>query len=155
MMRGLLLKVLALVCATLALAAVLVAVFGNEQIQPEHTYRALFTNVSGLVTGDDVRASGVIVGRVQGVAIQPGTGNQVLVTFTAADEIPLTQDTTLTVRYADVIGNRYLEIGRPAAPSPALPANAVIPASQTHPALSLDALFNGFQPLFRDWSPPR
>lgn len=152
-MRSLLVKVLTLVCVSAALAGVLVTIFDNLQVQPERTYKAMFTNVSGLVTGDDVRAAGVDVGRVQGVAIQPGTGNQVLVTFTVSDAVSLTRDTTLTVRYADVIGNRYLEVGRPVASSPPLPADAVIPASQTQPALSLDALFNGFQPLFQGLQP--
>lgn len=153
MMRGLLIKVLVLVSVSAVLAGVLVVIFDNLQIQPQRTYKALFANVSGLVPGDDVRAAGVDVGRVQGVAIQPGPGNQVLVTFTASDSVPLTRDTTLTVRYADVLGNRYLEIGQPVASGPPLGASAVIPAAQTQPALSLDALFNGFQPLFQGLQP--
>jgi len=150
-MRGLLLKVLALVLVTATLAGVLVVIFYNLQYQPQHTYSALFTDVSGLTTGDDVRAAGVTVGRVSGVTLQPD--DQALVTFTAADYVPMTQNTTLTVRYQDLIGDRYLEIDQPAAPSPALAQGAVIPASRTQPALSLDALFNGFQPLFQGLQP--
>lgn len=150
-MRGLVIKVLALVAATAVLATVLVAVFDNLQFQPEHTYRALFTNVSGLAAGDDVRAAGVQVGRVDGLTLEPG--NDVLVTFTASDGVPVARSTSLTIRYQDIIGGRYLEIGPPARPGPPLPPGAVIPASQTHPALSLDALFNGFQPLFEGLQP--
>lgn len=150
-MRALLLKVLALLAVTGLMATLLVAVFDNLQLQPQHTYRALFTDVSGLAAGDDVRAAGVGVGRVNSLTLRPG--NEVLVTFTASDAVPVTRRTTLTVRYKDIIGGRYLEISQPAGPSPPLPAGGVIPASATHPALSLDALFNGFQPLFQGLQP--
>jgi phospholipid/cholesterol/gamma-HCH transport system substrate-binding protein len=150
-MRSLLAKVITLVLVTALMAGVLVVVFDNLQFQPTHTYRALFTNVSGLVTGDNVRAAGVTVGRVQSLTLQPD--NQVLVTFTANDSVPVTRATTLTVRYQDVLGNRYLEVNQPAVPGPALTADETIPVSQTQPALSLDALFNGFQPLFQGLQP--
>jgi phospholipid/cholesterol/gamma-HCH transport system substrate-binding protein len=133
------------------MAGVLVVVFDNLQFQPQHTYRAYFANVSGLVGGDDVRAAGVDVGRVGSVVLQPD--NQVLVTFTASDAVPLTRDTTLTVRYQDVLGDMYLAINQPTSPAPALTADQIIPASQTQPALSLDAVFNGFQPLFQGLQP--
>jgi phospholipid/cholesterol/gamma-HCH transport system substrate-binding protein len=150
-MRGLLIKVLALVVVTALMGGVLVVVFDNLQFQSQHTYRAYFADVSGLVSGDDVRAAGVNVGRVQGLQLQ--SDNQVLVTFTASDSVPVTRNTTLTVRYQDVLGNRYLEVNQPASPAPALTADEILPASQTQPALSLDALFNGFQPLFQGLQP--
>lgn len=150
-MRGLLIKVLALVLVTVAMGGLLVVIFDNLQFQSAHTYRAYFANVSGLVSGDDVRAAGVDVGRVQSLTLE--SDNEVLVTFTASDSVPVTKATTLTVRYQDVLGNRYLEVNQPTVPAPALTADAIIPASQTQPALSLDALFNGFQPLFQGLQP--
>lgn len=150
-MRGLLIKVLALIAVTAVMATVLVAMFDNLQVQRQHTYSALFADVSGLAPGDDVRAAGVQVGRVDGLALQ--RDNDVLVTFTASNAVPVTRATTLTVRYKDLVGNRYLEINPPAGPAPPLPSGAVIPASRTQPALSLDALFNGFQPLFQGLQP--
>ncbi|MCL2582104.1 MAG: MCE family protein [Streptosporangiales bacterium] len=150
-MRGLLVKVGALLLATLVLAGVLVVVFDNLQDQPQHTYRALFTNVTGLRAGDNVRAAGVVVGRVGSVTLQPD--DQALVTFTAATDVSVTRATTLAVRYADLIGNRYLEVDQPQARAAAVAPGAVIPESRTQPALSLDALFNGFQPLFQGLQP--
>lgn len=150
-MRALVIKVLALVLVSAMMATLLVVVFDNLQFQPQHTYRALFTDVSGLAPGDDVRAAGVEVGRVNSLALQPG--NEVLVTFSASDAVPVTRGTTLTVRYKDIVGGRYLEINQPTGPASALPASGVIPASRTQPALSLDALFNGFQPLFQGLQP--
>jgi phospholipid/cholesterol/gamma-HCH transport system substrate-binding protein len=150
-MRGLLTKVIALVAVTAALAGMLVVVFDNVQIQPDHTYKALFTNVSGLAGSDDVDAAGVVVGRVESLALQKD--NQVLVTFTTNTTVPMTKATTLTVRYKDVLGNRYLEINQPTVSASALTSADTIPTSQTQPALSLDALFNGFQPLFQGLQP--
>ena len=150
-MRGLLFRVFALLAVAALMAAVLVILFDNLQYQPEHSYRALFTDVSGLAPGDDVRAAGVEVGRVDSLTLL--SDNQVQVTFTAADAVPVTRGTTLTVRYKDIIGGRYLEINPPAGPSAPLVAGGVIPASHTQPALSLDALFNGFQPLFQGLQP--
>ena len=68
-MRGALIKVLALVAVAAVMATVLVAMFDNLQVQKQHTYRALFADASGLVTGDDVRAAGVEVGRVNSLAL--------------------------------------------------------------------------------------
>lgn len=150
--RGLLTRVIVLVAVCGLLGGVLVAIFDNVQEQPQHTYRARFADVSGLKTGDNVLAEGVNVGRVNSITLKPD--NQVLVSFTVANSVPMTQATSLTVRYADVLGNRYLEIDRPATPdSPRLAANTVIPATRTQPALDLDALFNGFQPLFQGLQP--
>ncbi len=150
-MRGLVLKVTALLAVAALMASVLVILFDNLQYQPAHTYHALFTDVSGLAAGDDVRAAGVEVGRVDSLTLQGD--NEVLVSFTASDAVPVTRGTTLMVRYKDIIGGRYLEINPPAGPSAPLPPGGVIPPSRTQPALSLDALFNGFQPLFQGLQP--
>lgn len=150
-MRSLLFKVLSLVAVTVLMGGLLVVEFDNLQFQPEHHYRALFTNVSGLKAGAAVKSAGVDVGRVDGLQLQPD--NQILVTFTANNNVPVTHDSTLTVRYQDMLGNRYLEINRPAAQAAALTSSDTLPATQTQPALSLDALFNGFQPLFQGLQP--
>jgi phospholipid/cholesterol/gamma-HCH transport system substrate-binding protein len=150
-MRSLLIKVIAMVVVTVVMGGLLVVEFDNVQFQSQHTYRALFTNVSGLQTGSYVKAAGVDVGRVNALQLQKD--NQILVTFTANNTVPVTKDSTLTVRYQDMLGNRYLEINKPTGQAPALTSSQTLPASQTQPALSLDALFNGFQPLFQGLQP--
>jgi phospholipid/cholesterol/gamma-HCH transport system substrate-binding protein len=150
-MRGLILKVLALVAVTAVTGTVLFAMFANLQVQKQHTYNALFNDVSGLASGSDVRAAGVDVGRVNGLTLQPD--NQVLVSFTTSDDVPVTRSTTLTVKYKDLVGNRYLQINPPTTAASPLADGGVIPASHTQPALSLDALYNGFQPLFQGLQP--
>lgn len=99
--RGLLIRVIALVAVTGLLGGVLVAVFFNLQFQPQRTYRAMFADASGLATGNDVRAAGVKVGRVDGITLEPD--NQVMVSFTIADSVPMTGNTTLAS--ANLIAN--------------------------------------------------
>jgi phospholipid/cholesterol/gamma-HCH transport system substrate-binding protein len=60
---------------------------------------------------------------------------------------------TATIKYRNIIGQRYVALGETDAAGPALEAGATIPVERTRPALDLTALFNGFQPLFRALSP--
>ena len=58
------------------------AVFGQMRFGEEtNSYKAEFTNVTGLENGDFVRIAGVEVGKVNDVAIQPDT--TAVVEFTA------------------------------------------------------------------------
>jgi phospholipid/cholesterol/gamma-HCH transport system substrate-binding protein len=117
-------------------------------------YRARFTDVTGLLAGDDVRISGVKVGRVRDIRVLQGEGDTVAeVAFTVADDIPLSTTVRAKIRYRNLVGQRYVALsegpgdGRPLRPS------GVIPQSQTTPALDLTVLFNGFRPLFTALSP--
>ncbi len=72
------------------------------------SYRAEFTNVTGLETDDFVRIAGVEVGKVKKIAIQPDT--TALVEFTADDSVVLTEGSRAVIRYDDLIGGRYLAL---------------------------------------------
>jgi len=114
-------------------------------------YRAVFNDVSGLQTGDAVRIAGVDVGKVSTIRVQPNA--TVLVTFTVPRRDPLNASTEATVQYSNLTGDRIIELTRPDANARILPVGATIPASQTRPALDLDALLNGFKPLFQGLTP--
>ena len=87
----------------------LYAVFGQLRFgEKTNTYRAEFTNVTGLETNDFVRIAGVEVGQVKNVAIQPDT--TALVDFTADDSVVLTEGSRAVIRYDDLIGGRYLAL---------------------------------------------
>jgi phospholipid/cholesterol/gamma-HCH transport system substrate-binding protein len=75
----------------------------------------------------------------------------VLVTFSAQRTVDLTAGTHAAVKYKNLVGDRYLELT--AGGGPRLAPDGTIPASQTAPALDLDALFNGFKPLLAALSP--
>lgn len=137
------------VCLTGAVA--LIAVFAQLRFQPEKTYKAHFANVSGLEGGNFVRIAGVEIGKVKHIAIQPDS--TVIVEFTATDAAMLTEGTRAAIRFADLIGGRYVSLEEGAGGVKRLSPGATIPLGRTEPALDLDALIGGFRPLFRALDP--
>ena len=132
-------------------AFALFAVFGQFRFQAEKTYKAQFANVSALEGGNFVRIAGVEVGKVKNITIQPDS--TVLVEFTAADSVVLTEGTRAAIRFADLIGGRYLALEEGAGGVKKLNPGGTIPLARTEPALDLDALIGGFRPLFRALDP--
>jgi phospholipid/cholesterol/gamma-HCH transport system substrate-binding protein len=114
-------------------------------------YQALFTNVSGLEKGDQVRIAGVQVGRVRSIAVQSDAS--VLVGFDVDQGVTLNASTRVVVRYKNLIGDRVLELTRPVANAARLAPGARIPSSRTASAVDLDTLLNGFKPLFAGLNP--
>jgi phospholipid/cholesterol/gamma-HCH transport system substrate-binding protein len=137
------------VCALATFA--LLAIFAQLRFQGGTTYKAEFTNVSGLITGDFVRIAGVEVGKVTKISIEPNT--TALVEFTADDSVVLTQGSKAVIRYKDLIGGRYLALEEGAGATQKLNPGGTIPRDRTSPALDLDALIGGFRPLFRALNP--
>lgn len=68
---------------------------------------ARFGDVSGLVAGDDVRLGGLPVGRVQRVQVIDG---EAVVDFTVDDDVEVPTDSTIAVRWRNLIGQRYLAL---------------------------------------------
>ena len=135
-------------------SAIIIVVFGQMRFDRTTGYSAIFTNASGLKSGQFVRASGVEVGKVSGVSLIDG-GKRVRVEFNVDRSLPLYQGTTASIRYLNLIGERYLELTKgdkpcagPRCPD-VLQAGDTIPVERTHPALDLDALVGSFKPLFR------
>ncbi|MGE0218818.1 MCE family protein, partial [Mycolicibacterium sp.] len=137
------------VCA-LGLGALLM-IFAQWRFQEQEHYRAEFADVSGLQEGDFVRIAGVEVGKVERIEIQ--SDSVVSVEFTADDGVVLTEGTKAAIRWADLIGGRYLALEDGAGATLRLQPGQAIPLARTMPALSLDALIGGFRPLFRALEP--
>jgi phospholipid/cholesterol/gamma-HCH transport system substrate-binding protein len=132
-------------------AFALFAIFAQLRFQSEKTYKAQFVNVSGLQDGNFVRIAGVEVGKVKSITIQPDS--TVLVEFTAADSVVLTEGTRAAIRFADLIGGRYMALEEGTGGVKRLNPDGTIPLARTEPALDLDALIGGFRPLFRALDP--
>jgi phospholipid/cholesterol/gamma-HCH transport system substrate-binding protein len=149
-------RLAAVVFVQLLLTALIVVVFGQIRFDPTNSYSAEFSNASGLRAGQFVRASGVEVGKVRKVELIEGD-KRIQVDFSVDRSVQLFQSTTAQIRYADLIGNRYLELSRGAGEGSerALPPGGFIPLSRTSPALDLDALIGGFKPLFRALDPQK
>lgn len=141
-----------MVTTTLA-TALLAAALGGISFRDTVSYRAVFEDVSGLLPGDDVRVAGVIVGEVTGVELYQR--DKAMVSFTVTDSRPLTVSTQATVRYENLVGERYLELAEGEGSSAELSPGGVIPVKHTQPALDLSVLFNGFKPLFEALSPKK
>lgn len=129
----------------------LVAVFGQLRFEDRTGYQAVFTNISGLKSGNFVRIAGVEVGKVGDLSLHhDGT---VTVGFAIDKDIRLTEGTKAAVRYENLIGDRYLALDEAPGPPRRLPPGATIPLARTSPALDIDALIGGFRPLFRALDP--
>jgi phospholipid/cholesterol/gamma-HCH transport system substrate-binding protein len=115
-------------------------------------YQAVFTDVTGLTVGSDVDIAGVRVGQVSSISVYHR--NLALVGFSVQAGRPLPGSVTATIRYLNLVGQRYIELGEGAGPAGrVLAPGGTIPLSRTTPALNLTVLFNGFQPLFQALSP--
>ncbi|UXA18856.1 MCE family protein [Mycobacterium sp. SMC-4] len=134
----------------LTFTALIIVVFGQLRFDRTHGYAAKFSNASGIRPGQFVRAAGVEVGKVGGVHLD-ADGHTIVVTFSVDRSLPLDQSTRARIRYADLIGNRFLELepGAIDGAAPPLEPGGVIPVDRTEPALDLDALIGGFEPLFK------
>lgn len=129
----------------------LVAVFGQLRFEDRSDYQAVFTNISGLKSGNFVRIAGVEVGKVGDLDLhRDGT---VTVGFAIDKGIRLNEGTKAVVRYENLIGDRYLALEEAPGPPRRLPPGATIPLARTSPALDIDALIGGFRPLFRALDP--
>ncbi|MEV6182054.1 MlaD family protein [Streptomyces sp. NPDC052015] len=133
--------------ATTLLAATIV----NLDFTPEHTYRAVFSDVTGLEEGDDIRIAGVRVGEVEDIRIKDRTLAEV--GFTVSADRPLLTSTGAVVRYRNLVGQRYIALTEGTGDGTRLPPGGRIPLSRTQPALDLNVLLNGFKPLFAALSP--
>lgn len=114
------------------------------------TYHAVFTDVQGLVPGSDVRMAGVRVGQVTSVGL---SGTDAAVTFDVTANTPVPANAHAIVRYADLLGARYLAITQGTGAADQLPDGGTIPLARTQPALDLTALLGGFRPLFDSIDP--
>jgi phospholipid/cholesterol/gamma-HCH transport system substrate-binding protein len=134
----------------------IIVVFGQLRFDRVNRYTAEFSNASGLRAGQFVRAAGVEVGKVSKLRLGP-RGNTILVDFTVDRSVDIYLSSTAKIRYADLIGNRFLELERGSGDQAeqVLRHGDVIPLTRTQPALDLDALLGGFRPLFKALDPDK
>ena len=137
-------------------SALLIVVFGQLRFQRYNTYTAEFSNGSGLKAGQFVRAGGVEVGKVSKVQLAENA-QRVIVDMKVDKSLPLYQSTTAQIRYANLIGERFVNLDRGTGEGAdrVLPAGGFIPVARTQPALDLDALIGGFKPLFKSLEPEK
>lgn len=144
-------KLVVFAVVTTFVTLVLAFTIANGSTANGVTYRAEFTDATSLLAGDDVRIAGVRVGQVK--KIQVVRQRYALVTFNVERSVPVRVSTLATIRYRNLVGQRYVELAEGPGSDQQLRPGALIPLSRTRPALDLTVLFDGFRPLFKALSP--
>lgn len=129
----------------LLLTAMVAGTLSGGALGSTRSYAALFTDASGLQTGDDVRIAGVRVGKVTGIALE---GRVARVTFDLETDESVHANTTAAIDYLNLMGQRYIALRLNGAPGAIQDAGTTIPLSRTSVGLDLTAMFNAFRPLF-------
>jgi phospholipid/cholesterol/gamma-HCH transport system substrate-binding protein len=91
------------------------------------------------------------VGTVSEVEIIDRT--RALITFSVDQGTTVNGGTFASIRYRNLVGQRYISLTQEVGDTQRLKAGTTIPVSRTRPALDLTVLFNGFKPLFQALSP--
>jgi len=140
-------------CVLTGMATVVLGMtLSNGGLAKRDTYKALFTDVTGVAVGDEVRIAGVRVGTIRSVKI--ADKDKAVVEFGIDPDVNLTQNTTATLRFRNLVGQRYMALQQGSEGATAkIQPGATIPLSRTQEALDLDLLLNGFKPVFQALSP--
>ncbi len=145
-----LVKLLAFSVACIALGVALVVRIGNIQLfSHDVTYSAELPDASGLIPGDNVKISGVTVGRVESVSVAHGNA---LVSFDLQPNIRLRSSTGVGLQWLDVIGQKVLYL-YPGRFGPVLEAGSTIPLENSVSDASVGALLNALGPFLQAIDP--
>ena len=138
-------SVIGRVAALAALGVVVVAVAvlllsGGSSYQ----VKAIFTNASQIVSGDQVEVSGNAIGTVANIALTPNGQAELTLSINNATYQPLRQGTHAIIRQASLSGiaNRYVDLYLGPGTAPVIPSGGVISTADTTGTVDLDELFN-------------
>lgn len=99
--------------AAVVLAAVGFALYaGNAAgrgVEGSYPLTASFASVEGVSVGTDVRMSGIRVGSITGLALDPET-YQARATFTVTDGLQIPEDSDVKIASEGLLGGSFLEI---------------------------------------------
>src|SRR5215469_7780773 len=131
---GPLVKSVIFIAVTATVTAVLGISIANTGVSGTSGYQAVFSDVTGLIVGDDVDIAGVRVGDVTSISVYHR--DEALVGFAVQSGRTLPASVTATIRYLNLVGQRYINLAQGAGPpGSVLPPGATIPLAQTSPAL--------------------
>jgi phospholipid/cholesterol/gamma-HCH transport system substrate-binding protein len=140
---------------TVLASYVLISTITNAGYGKQLSYKAQFTDVAGLVKGDEVRIAGVRVGQVTDIGLSPKQDRPTAeVTFQVSADVPVPTSVQATIKYRNLVGQRYISLTEAkGSAGRTLKDGDLIPLAQTKPALDLTTLFGGFRPLLQALSP--
>ncbi|WP_405775032.1 MCE family protein [Streptomyces sp. NBC_00859] len=147
-----LVKSLVFVLVTSLATVVLGLSIANTDVGDTVSYRARFTDATGLMEGDSVRIAGVKVGQVESVKVADRRLAEVRFAVKKGRTLPAS--VTASIKYLNMVGQRYVDLDQGTGPvGKQFPPGDTIQLSHTTPALDLTQLFNGFQPLLQGLAP--
>ncbi len=141
-----LVKLIVFMIVTSMMTFVLAATIGNFSFGDRSSYKAEFTDVTGLLPGNEVRIAGVRVGKVDALELE---GKTAVVEFSLDDGRTISDSAQVALRYRNLVGERYLAVVPQPGGGAQQDEDALIPDDRTTEALDLTVLFNGFKPLFQ------
>ena len=154
-MAGPMVKLVVFALVTVLASYVLISTITNAGYGEQVAYRAQFTDVAGLVEGDEVRIAGVRVGQVVGIGLADTRDRPTAeVELEVSADVPIPAAVQATIKYRNLVGQRYISLTEgEGSGGRTLEKGGVIPLAQTRPALDLTTLFGGFRPLLQALSP--
>ena len=99
----------AVVLAVAAMFLVLAYSAANLRASTGYEITANFNKIGGVKIGSDVRVSGISVGSVTGLALDPASFRAV-VTLTLDESYSFTDDTTAAIASEGLLGGNYIEL---------------------------------------------
>lgn len=147
---GALYKLIIFMVVTTFMTLMLAATIGNFPGGSSTTYHAQFSDVTGLLPGNEIRIAGVKVGKVKDIGLK---GELADVTLQLDGARSLTKSNILQLRYRNLVGERYVAVVQGVGPPDELKPGSTVPLAQTRNALDLTLLFNGFRPLLQALDP--
>ncbi|WP_040807912.1 MlaD family protein [Nocardia concava] len=147
---GVLLRLVVFAATMAVLLAAVVAAIERPVSGRTDSFRVLFTDANGLKAGDDVRMYGVQVGKVGAIKLTQG---RAAVQVSVQRDHPVFETSVFAIRYQTLTGQRYVDVRQPAALGVRLTAGATVAPEHTIPSFDTTTLFNGLQPVLRDFSP--
>ncbi len=147
---GALIKLIVFMVVTSFLTFILAATIGNFGVGSSTKYHAQFSDVTGLLPGNEVRTAGVKVGKVDKIELK---GKLADVTLSLEGDRRLTEGNILQLRYRNLVGERYVAVVEGTGSAEPMKPDSTVPLARTKNALDLTVLFNGFRPLFQALDP--
>jgi virulence factor Mce-like protein len=108
-----------------------------------------FPQANELATGADVRISGVNVGTVVGLRLDPSDSRTLATLAIARQYAPIPRDTRATLRIKTLLGETYVELSPGDRASGELPDGGRLPDAQVAPNVTLDQILSTFDPQTR------
>jgi phospholipid/cholesterol/gamma-HCH transport system substrate-binding protein len=157
-MRATLIKLGIFVTVCMVIAVALVFSIGNVQslrigpvqfLEDSYKLSATFDDITGLLVNDNVKVAGVKVGKVTSIKLVEGKAK---VTFRVKDSVRLPADSEATVRWRNLLGQRYLYL-YPGEASTTLQPGASV--KRTISVVDLGELLNRLGPIVAAIEPAR